>query len=110
MGGSEQRRQGRAFRCAKERRLFHICSVHNCPEVVHTLVEAWKLRDTIGHACPTLVKHCYPSKGSQPQQPPSDFGMLPVDLNVRHEIRSENQINRPVAKYLVSDMDVALFA
>ena len=37
--------------------------------------------------------------------------MLPVDLNVRHEIRSENKINRPVAKYLVSDgMQVTVLA
>src|SRR5262245_45411544 len=99
--GSEARNplnQGCAFRSSKERRLLHICCIHNCPQIVHTLVEPWEVGDTIGHTGPALVKHCNPSKGCQPQQPSSDCGVLPVNLNVRYKIWSKNQIDRPIAE------------
>jgi hypothetical protein len=61
-----------------------------------------RLRGRVGWRPLSLLCRLLPDT----DQPSSDFGMLPVDLDIRHEIWSKNQIDGSVAKHLAGDVNV----
>jgi hypothetical protein len=69
-----------------------------------------EFRHPVRERCAALVEHDNTTEASQPIEPPGEFGVRPVVLDVRDESRDENEIYRTGAELLVCHMHAAVLA
>ena len=103
----EEDAQRPALRVAEQRRRLGAGGVHHGADVVHARVEVGQADGAVGEPGPALVEADQPRERAEPLEDPRAPRMLPVDLEVREEPGHEDEVERPVARDLVRDADVA---
>ena len=65
--------------------------------------------DAVGKPCASLVEENNPATLTQPLQPAREARFGPIVLKMRNETRRHDDVDRPVAKNLIGNMDLAAF-
>ena len=107
-------REDRCERCAvvagtEQDRLLRGCRLHHSPDIIdpHLEREEIEVDGPIRETAPSLVEEQQPGKRGEPLQEPGAERVLPLQLEVPYPVVDEDEIDRPVAHDLVSDVDVS---
>jgi hypothetical protein len=106
-GRREEHAHRPALRVAEERSRLASGSVHDRADVVHPRLEVGEADVAVGEPGAALVEADEPREGREPVEDARVGGMLAVDLEVREEARDEDEVERPVTRDGVRDVDVA---
>jgi hypothetical protein len=75
--------------------------------VVHARLDPSERRGSVGQTGAALVEPDQSRERPEPFEEARVARLLPVELQVRDEARHEHEIERPLARHLVGDVDVA---
>jgi hypothetical protein len=103
----EQDTHGGPFREAVERRALRADRIHDRAHVVHARLQRRSAANGVRHAGAALVEPDQTSEGRKLLQEGREGRELPLDLEVRHVPRDEDEVERAVTDDLVGDVDVA---
>ena len=107
IGGRKQNGEWRALRDPEQGGLLDASRVHHRTQIVHAHVETREFADAIGSAGTSLVEGDDARVARKARQEASEVGLVPVVLDVRHEARHQNKVDRTVAERLVGNVDVS---
>ena len=103
----EERRHGRAFGDADQRRSFDPFGIHDHAQVVHALLERGRFRDAIREPDAPLLDLRDAREAREPIEDPAAERRLPHQLEVRGEPGRDHDVDRPAAAPAVGDVHVA---
>ena len=107
IGRREQHAHRRPLREAHECSTLRPRRIHHRPDVVHPRLQGRRACDPVRHARAPLVKNDQSRERCELPQDHSTGLHRPDQLNMRHETRDQNHINRPIPNNLISHTDVA---
>ena len=103
----EQHRHRAALVVAEQRGAFGADGVHDRADVVHPRLEVVDSAVAVGEPRASLVEADEPRERRQPLEEGGVARLFPVELEVTGEPGHEDEVERPVARHLVRDGDVA---
>jgi hypothetical protein len=109
VGRGEQHRHDAAVEGSVDRRSFGPCVVEDGANVVHPFLERGQRleRDGIGQAHPSLVEDNDPAKRPEPAEELRHERKLPPALDVALPGTADNEIEGPLAEYLIGDVHIS---
>ena len=79
--------------------------VHDGSDIVHALVHGGEVSDAVGQTGAAFVEHDNPCKRAESIEPPGNARLSPIVVDVRHESGHKDQVDGPVAEFLVGDVN-----
>ena len=107
VGGGEEQRHRAALGDAEEGGPLDSDRIHDGPHVVHAVLERVDPGDPVGEPRAPLVEADEPREGAQPLEEVSRPRVLPLVFEMGHEAGDEDEVDRPGARDLVGDVEIA---
>src|SRR6266568_4310206 len=102
----EQDRERSALRIAEQGRTVTAGGIHGT-HIVHPGLQVRQPDSAIRETGATLVEANQPRKGPESLEQPCRRRVLPVIIEMRYESGNEDEVERPLARDLIGDVDVA---
>src|SRR4051794_28825053 len=106
MTGGEQEARGAALGQTEEGAPLDARRVHHRLELRGALLERGDPRDGIGETGPRLVEHDEPGEGRQSLEPRLKGRVRPGELDVGDERGRYDNVDRTLANYLISEVEL----
>ena len=109
MGRSKEDAHRATFGLAEKCRALRAGGIHDRAHVIHALFERRYPAVAVGQAGAPLVKTNHPAERAQPGVKSGGVWKIPMQLDIPDEPVDHDQIKRASAKYLIGDVNIAVF-